>query len=311
MKKGRNVKDLTHEEWLIERRKGIGGSDAAAVAGLNPWKSAAAVFFEKTSELPPETGEMSERLRIGHDLEDYVARRFAEETGKKVRRNNFMLHHDDYPFILGDIDREIVGENAILECKTTNSYAAKDWAEEPPLHYQIQCQHYLLVTGADRCYIAALIGNERFVWYTIERDEETMADLLAVEVDFWKNYVEAGVCPAPDGSAAYDEFIAKHYPTDDGMDIELSRDGVTALEKYLELKQTADELDKTLKLYQQIVKVEMGDASKAVADGYKVSWKTQSRTTLDSKRLKAEKPDIYEAYAKTSESRVFRVSQVS
>ena len=95
MKKGCNVKDLTREEWLIERRKGIGGSDAAAVAGLNPWKSAAAVFFEKTSEIPPETGEMSERLRIGHDLEDYVARRFAEETGKKVRRNNFMLHHDD------------------------------------------------------------------------------------------------------------------------------------------------------------------------------------------------------------------------
>lgn len=161
MKKSINIKNLTREEWLAERQKGIGGSDAAAVAGLNPWKSAAAVYFEKIGEAPAET-VTSERLRVGHDLEDYVAKRFAEATGKKIRRNNYMLHQDEHSFILGDIDREIVGENAILECKTTNSYALKDWKDEPPLHYQIQCMHYMLVTGAEVCYIACLIGNEAF-----------------------------------------------------------------------------------------------------------------------------------------------------
>ena len=130
MRKGVNVSNLSRAEWLEERRKGIGGSDAAAVAGLNPWKSAAAVYLEKVGEVEPEELS-SERIRVGHDLEDYVARRFCEATGKKVRRNNYMLHHDEYPFLLADVDREVVGENAILECKTTNSFAAKDWAEEP------------------------------------------------------------------------------------------------------------------------------------------------------------------------------------
>lgn len=309
MKKGINVKNLSREEWLEERRKGIGGSDAAAIAGLNPWRSAAAVYLDKVGEVEPE--ELSgERIRVGHDLEDYVARRFCEATGKKVRRNNYMLHHDEYDFILADIDREVVGENAILECKTTNSYAAKEWADEPPLHYQIQCLHYLLVTGADRCYIAALIGNERFVWYVIERDEETIVDLLNVEVDFWKRYVEARVCPPPDGSSTYDEFIKKRYPIDDGEQVTLTSAGSDALDRYMALKEEADDLDKRLKLAKQIVENEMGAAAIALGRMYKVSWKTQSRTTVDTKRLKKELPGVYDTFSQKSESRVFRVSRL-
>lgn len=309
MKKGINVKNLSREEWLSERRKGIGGSDAAAIAGLNPWRSAAAVYLDKVGEVEPE--ELSgERIRVGHDLEDYVARRFAEATGKKVRRNNYMLHHDEYDFILADIDREIVGENAILECKTTNSFAAKDWAEEPPLHYQIQCLHYLLVTGSDRCYIAALIGNEAFKWFVIERDEETIADLLNVEVDFWKRYVEARVCPPPDGSSTYDEFIKKRYPIDDGEQVTLTSAGSDALDRYMALKEEADDLEQRLKLAKQIVENEMGAAAIALGRMYKVSWKTQSRTTVDTKRLKKELPGVYDTFSQKSESRVFRVSRL-
>lgn len=310
MKKGVNVKNLSREEWLEERRKGIGGSDAAAVCGLSPWKTAAGVYLDKVGEAPAFDGEASERMRIGHDLEDYVARRFAEETGKKMRRNNYMLHHDDYPFILGDIDREIVGEDAILECKTTNSYAAKDWQDEPPLHYQIQCQHYLLVTGAKRCYIAALIGNERFAWFVIERDEETIQDLLTVEADFWRRYVEAGECPPPDGSKAYEELMQARYPQDDGGEMELSNDAREAALNYLVLKDQIDEMEQRLRNARQIVEVEMRTNSKAAADGVRVTWKTQSRTSVDTKRLREEQPDIYDAYTKTSESRVFRVKQI-
>ena len=54
MRKGVNVSNLSRAEWLEERRKGIGGSDAAAVAGLNPWRSAAAVYLDKVGEVEPE-----------------------------------------------------------------------------------------------------------------------------------------------------------------------------------------------------------------------------------------------------------------
>ena len=145
-KRGVNVTKLTRKEWLTERQKGIGGSDAAAVIGVSPWKSAAQVYMDKVEPIAEEDeAKVSERLRIGHDLEDYVAKRFMEETGKKVRRCNYMLHHPEHEFLLADIDREIVGENALLECKTTNSYAAGEWVDEPPEHYQMQCIHYMMV----------------------------------------------------------------------------------------------------------------------------------------------------------------------
>ena len=123
MKKLANTLNLSHEEWLEWRKKGIGGSDAGAVAGLNPWKSPVSVYMDKIGESKPT--QDNERMRIGRDLEDYVARRFEEATGKKVRRNNFMMVHDDYNFMVANIDREIVGENALLECKTTGSYGKK------------------------------------------------------------------------------------------------------------------------------------------------------------------------------------------
>lgn len=309
MKKGLNVIEMSREEWLAERRKGIGGSDVAAILGLNPWKSAAGVYLEKTGEVIPED-LTSERIRVGHDLEDYVARRFAEATGKKVRRNNFMLYHDEYDFIFADIDREVVGENAILECKTTNSYAKKDWQSEPPLHYQMQCQHYMLVTGADRCYIAVLIGNEEFKWFTIERDEETMQALLKLEIEFWNNNVLAGVCPDPDGSVAYDDLLKKRYPYDDGGIIAFNDKYEDILQQYLDVCDELDSIEKRHKTLQQMIKDEMGEASKAYSKtDVVITWKTQSRTTLDTKALKKEMPDVYEKYAKTSESRVFRLKK--
>ena len=314
-KRGADVSKLTRVEWLTERQKGIGGSDAAAIVGMNPWKSAAAVYMEKVEPVDDkDDAATNERLRIGHDLEDYVAKRFSEAMGKKVRRNNFMLHHPDYPFLLADIDREIVGENALLECKTTNSYAASDWKDEPPEHYYIQCLHYMLVTGVDRVYIAALIGNERFVVHVIERENnlEEIETLMKMEIAFWRDNVLAGECPPPDGTSAYSEYLKARYPQDDGGQITLSDDAAETLEGYLSLVEARKKLDESIELYRQQIEAEMGEAQVAHSvSGHKVTWKTQSRMSIDSKRLKKELPGVYDTYAKESTSRVFRVSKIS
>lgn len=117
MKKLVNVTTLTHKEWLEWRKKGIGGSDAGAICGMNKYRSPIAVYLDKTADEVLEK-PMNEAMRLGHDFEDYVKVRWMEETGKKAVRENYMLQHDDYPWMLADIDRRVVGENAGLECKT-------------------------------------------------------------------------------------------------------------------------------------------------------------------------------------------------
>lgn len=297
--------DMSQEEWLEQRKKGIGGSDAGAICGLNPWKSAVEVYLDKLGELPPV--EDNERMRIGRDLEAYVAKRFEEATGKKVRRHNFMEIHPDHDFMLANVDRKIVGENALLECKTTGSYSAKDWADgKVPAHYELQCHHYMAVTGAERVYIAVLIGNQEFKWETIERDEEVIENLIKIESDFWHDHVLAKEPPAPDGSEGYDKVLSSRYQGTDEEVIQL--DSVTdKLDRLDKIGELMDELKEEQKLHQQEIKALMGEHTVASVMGRKVTWKPQIRRSFDSKRLREEQPDIYEAYCKESKSRPFKV----
>ena len=99
--------EMPHEEWLRYRKKGIGGSDAGAICGVNKYRSAVSVFLDKTAE---QTSEFdNEAMRQGRDLEQYVAERFCEETGKKVRRANAIFSHSELPFMLANVDRLVVG----------------------------------------------------------------------------------------------------------------------------------------------------------------------------------------------------------
>src|SRR5699024_5583358 len=108
----------------------------------------------------------------GRDLEDYVSRRWMEETGKRAHRVNAMLYNQDYPFAHADIDRAVSGENAGLECKTTSDLDIKQFkGVEFPEKYYVQCVHYLAVTGFDRWYLAVLVFGRGFYTFTLERDE--------------------------------------------------------------------------------------------------------------------------------------------
>lgn len=93
----------------------------------------------------------------------------------------------DYPFAIANIDREIVGEDAGLEIKTTSELNMKKFkGGEYPANYYCQCVHYMAMTGKQRWYLAVLIGNRDFRWFTIERDEAEIAALMGAEADFWE-----------------------------------------------------------------------------------------------------------------------------
>lgn len=158
---------MSREDWLEQRRHTIGGSDAAGIIGLSKWSSPVSVWADKTGRLPdkPDT----EAMRLGRDLEGYVARRWMEATGKKVRRLNAMLYNELYPFAHADIDREVIGERAGLECKTTSTLDVKQFqGVEFPVKYYVQCVHYLAVTGYDRWYLSVLVFGRGLFNFVLE-----------------------------------------------------------------------------------------------------------------------------------------------
>lgn len=305
MKKVVSTAGLSRAEWLRYRKQGIGGSDAGAVCGLNPYRTAIEVYQDKTGQEVPETD--NEAMRQGRELEDYVAGRFTEAAGRKARRANAMYYDEEHPFMLADVDRMIVGENAGLECKTASPYLADQWEDgKIPLHYQLQCHHYMSVMHTEAWYIAVLIYGREFKFYRIERDEGIIRDLIRVEQDFWENHVQKGILPAPDGSMAADRVIAEYFK--DSVPAAIPLTGFDEkLKRRQELMEVISRMDTEKKQIEQELKLYMGEAETAENDRYRVSWKAFSSRRLDVERLKAEKPEIYEEFTKQATARRFTV----
>lgn len=298
--------NMSREEWLQLRKSGLGGSDAGAICGVNPYSSAMKVFQDKTSDQIEE--QDNEAIRIGHDLEDYVAQRFMEATGLKVRKSNFMYRSVEHPFMIADVDRLVVGEDAGLECKTASAYNADKWADgNIPLHYIMQCYHYMAVTGKRVWYIAAVILGREFTYRKLEWDDELISWLTAVEEEFWNDYVVKGIIPPPDGSKACDEVIEQYFHTAKkasavelvGFDEKLDRrEEIIAFVK--ELQEEQKQIEQEIKLFMQ-------DNERAQSEHYRVTWSNINTTKLDTARIKSEKPELYADYAKTSNYRRFEV----
>lgn len=292
-------------EWLSCRRQGIGGSDAAVIVGLNRFGSPLRLWADKHG-LGGEAEE-TEVMRQGTDFEEYVARRWAEATGKKVRRRNYMFRNTDYPFAIADVDREVVGENAGLECKTTSVYNKSDFenGEIPPTYY-VQCQHYMAVMGYDRMYLAVLVLSKAFYRFVIERDEQEIAALMEQEKGWWAEYIEGDSVPDPDGSEEDGAFIRERFPDSDGGEVFLA-DRAPDFERMQELDAQIRELTSERDALKQAIMQDMGDATLASAlNGWTASWKPQASSRLDSKKLKAEFPQVYADCLIESVSRVFR-----
>lgn len=302
--------NMTHEEWLKERKDGIGGSDAGAICGLNPYRSPIAVYQDKISTETDDTD--NESMRQGRDFEDYVAGRFMEETGKKVRRANAIYKSREYPFLFANVDRMIIGENAGLECKTASAYSADKWKDgNIPESYQLQCHHYMAVTGAEAWYIAVVILGKDFLWHRIERDEEIIRNLISIESSFWNNHVIPRIMPEPDGSECSERLI-RQMTGKAAYEKEILLTGFDEqLKRRAEIAELMERLDTEKKTIEQKLKLYMGDAEIAENDHYRITWKNSQTERLDTKALKQEQPEIYRKYVRITESRRFLVKPVA
>lgn len=301
------VKTESREEWLELRSHYIGGSDAAAVVGLNAFSTPYSLWAEKTGRVPGFAGNLA--TEVGTYLEEFVAQKFSTETGKKVRKVNQSFLNTDYPWAIANIDREIVGEDAGLEIKTTSEMNLKKFkGGEYPANYYCQCVHYMAVTGKKRWYLAVLIGNREFKTFTIERDDAEIAALMAAESDFWE-LVKNNTPPADDGSQATTAAIKTIYTesNDDTVDLTLES---AALSQYIAIGKQIKELETMQNEAANKIKSFMGDAGCGECDGFRVSWKSGTRRAFDSKRFAKENPDMdLSSYYKETSTRTFRVAE--
>ncbi len=290
------------EEWLRIRKNYLTGSDIGAVCGMNPYKSAMQVYLDKTS---PETEVIdNESMRLGRDLEDYVAGRFMEATGKKVRRSNAMYVHDQYSFMMANIDRLVMGERAGLECKTASPYQADRWKDgKIPEWYYLQCQHYMKVLEMDGWYLAVLIYGKGFQYTYLPRDEELLDHLVKIEKDFWENHIQAKVMPSPDGSKEADKLVQTYFHRKKGTVTRL-----IGLDEQITRRNELVELIKKMqteqKIIEQEIKMYLGkeQAQTGISDQYRVTWMEYETRRIDTERLKKERPEIYEGYSKVQKS---------
>lgn len=310
--------DLDRHQWLAVRKGGIGSSDAASAVGLNPYKSALELWLEKTgrdTNLPKvDPNDETSPMYWGTLLEPIVAAHYTKRTGNKVRRVNAVLQHPREPWMLANLDREVVGapDVQILECKTAGQNGARLWKDGVPEYVQLQVMHQLAVTGKQAADVAVLICGQELQVHRIERDETMIGQLIELERHFWR-YVELDQAPPADGSDSANVALRALYPGDNGEILDLSCD-LALSAAFSDLRAVRQVLSTHLALeakLKQTIQQRMGTASKAIFETGEVSWKrSKDAIVLDTARLLAERPEIGTAYQSTRPgSRRFLVSE--
>lgn len=298
--------DLSRDDWLAVRKRGIGSSDAAAAVGLNPYQSQLELWMIKTgrdSGMPKvDPNDETSPMYWGTLLEPIVAAHYTKRSGNRVRKINAVLQHPDpdKAWMLANIDREVVGASDvhILECKTAGEFGSRLWKDGVPEYVQLQVQHQLAVTGKAAADVCVLVCGQEIRIYRIERDNALIARLIELERQFW-HYVESDTPPPADGSDSADLALRCLYPHDYGNTLDLTndRDMSAAFADLVTVRNeiaTREKLEAELK---QRIQQCMGDASRAKFETGEVSWKrSKDGLGIDMAKLLQDQPDLQQRY---------------
>lgn len=273
-------------QWLEKRRSGLGGSDAAAVLGLSPWKSPLELWAEKSGLVDQPNLDELEYIEWGNVLEEPIARKYVQVTGRTlIDHGRFAIKSSEkHPFMHCTIDREIAPFDfdehqapGDLSIKNVGAFKAKDWEEEAPLLYQVQLQHELAVTGLQWGSFAVLIGGQKFAWLDTPRNERFISHLIEKEEEFWDR-VQRGDPPAADASDSTKEVLLRLYPKDSGESKALPAEFAEYQERRRALKEQAKTIEAELQGIDNQIKAAIGEATIGLLpDGSGYSWKSQHR----------------------------------
>jgi len=312
-----DTRGLDREDWLQVRKTGIGSSDAAAAVGLNPYKSMLELWMEKTGRAAANEEHLGfdDPRYWGTLLEPFVAIAYQQKTERRVRKVNAVLQHPTFPYMLANIDREVVGcpDVQILECKTAGEWGSKLWRDGVPEYVQIQVQHQLAVTGKAAADVAVLLCGQQLEISHVPRDEEVIARLVVLEARFWE-FVQTDTPPPADGSESAARALRQLYPGN-GNTLDFTGDEALSqtFEQLAALRDELGEKEQQAERLKQALQQAMGDAGKAIFAGGEVTYRrAKDGTGLDARRLAAEHPEIAAQYTVTRPgARRFVLSRIS
>lgn len=295
--------DAPRPQWLAARCSGIGGSDALAVAGLDPWTTRLEVYLTKTGSgvERPRTDDML----WGQIVEPAIAEYFVHQTGVEVVRCGLMRHTDRY-WQLASVDR-LTSDGGLLEIKNTKHWRRGEWEDGQIADgAEAQTQHYLDVTGLSHAWVAAQVGGAPPLIRRVERDEALIADLRAIEEEFWE-LVQARTPPPLEGGKAAEDLVRRMFPrARPGRKVEVGEQGLRLLRDY----DDAHQAEIGAKARKQRAKTDfthlMGDAEIATYRGEEVAtWSNASKTSYEKTVLEERFPDAAAAARRTTYHRKF------
>lgn len=326
--------ELSREQWLEYRRRGIGGSDVASLIGISPFSTARDLYYDKLNVASVETDESNwVALEMGHLLEDLVARIFQRKTGFDIYQVKKMFYHPKCPFMIADVDYFVNclnGSKAILEIKTTNYNARDNWwkdgEEVVPDYYESQGRHYMAVMDIDQVYFCCLYGNteDEVIIREVKRDFTYEDEMIFLEQEFWFNHVQVQIPPPYTENGKLIMKSAKRYGSQSGSnsdEITMDSKMTTILMRYLELQREKEQSDKNskkleadLQRLKAMLVAELGQSCSAVCEvdgfSYTISYNPVRKTTIGKDnlfRMKLQFPEVYEQFVTVSESRRFQL----
>lgn len=269
---------------LAWRRSGLGGSDAAAILGVSPWKSEYEVWADKTAppDQPPPEREQSERMEWGLRLEPALRQWYADRFGAKPRKPP-RLRHPRRRWQLGHPDG--LTPEAVVEYKLSE-YGhgfGEPGSADIPTQYKAQLWHYMDLAERREGHLIVLFGGSRAERYVLPWTD-AIAAMREELAEWWHKHVELGEPPELDGSESAGRAIRARYPRDAGASLVALPHQYPILRDLLHARSRAKFYDTQADRLAQAVQAAMGDAAELHAPGVRITWKGSDVTRTDWKR---------------------------
>jgi len=300
---------MNNKEWLQGRLNGIGGSEAAIVMGLSPWRSKLELWTEKVTRNIVEIDNPV--MFWGRKLEPLVRTEYASKTGRSIVPIVTQRTRPDYPFMFANIDGLITDDpngkvseygQGVLEIKTKSAFQRweEGWEEgKLPIYYTIQLQHYLFVNDKKWGAFAILdLGKMQLVHFDVERNEELIKLVVKEEEKFWDSVVNK-IKPEVDASKACSEFLRTYYSKSKDITLDITKnEDATKWALQFRYANAQIKLLKNQKLEAGNYLMEIvGSAERAAGNGYNINWKApKDKKVFNLKLFEKEHPDLISEY---------------
>ena len=286
------------EAWREERRKGIGGSDVAAIMGLSAYRTPYQVWLDKVQGVHDDiSGKPA--VVWGNILEHIIGEYYASQHPESsVRRVNGLMRSIERPWAQASLDYEVRDPElgwGVLEVKTAGWRREDDWSDGVPIYYATQVAHYLSVSGRPFADVAVLIAGQDYREYRVMRDEEDIETVNRAVDEFWHGHVESGV--APDVDAPDNRYVFEAHPEPGAEYVEVS-EAKTAdlLNRWLSAKAELDYAKGRVDELSAKLKDVIGDNRGLESKNGRLTWNRFERGTFDSKSFRSEHPEMFKTY---------------